>query len=558
MCSAVLRGVPRLRAWTGLGLGSHGSCAVARHGSARGSSAQNMHAASEPILGALRPREVEDEAKYSVNRELTLSRPTIERTVMIIRHAPALFLLTFGTGCAADPSSSHDAGSPQDAEPISGHDADVSPDAQVLDAEPSLDATTPEDDRLPVHGYRVVEGDRVLLWRTDTPGEPVGDFMDLDGDGRRDILELWRTRPAPSRLVVRSGRDGQELRRFELPVARSGAVASPAAAWAVPDLDGDEIPDLVVRAHVDEGLDEDRPVSSEDRLEFLFGLSGLDGRRLWELSGAPGSAFTNVQSVADLDADGIPDLLVTIVPDAVTTERAHVRVMSGHDGSTVLTLAPPIDHAWLLQSAWAIESDPMTLVAGVSEPESVAGRFALTVWTASSTTPRWSHVEDYGFGAKLGGLIDVNGDGTPDPILVITERPIGASAEVPWGLVMSFDGTSGQLLWSSESRNVLEGRLGTGFAVAPDLNQDGSSELLAGTSQAQVADSPSHFVILDGTTGRYLAEVVYEYFRTFPEMCRFGERLSAFDDPTARGGVGVAVTHWQAGRQLLAAWSCRP
>lgn len=156
--------------------------------------------------------------------------------------------------------------------------------------------------------------------------------------------------------------------------------------------------------------------------------------------------------------------------------------------------------------------------------------------------------------------------GTLDPIVVITGRHVGARTEddsdaghpVTWGVLMAFDGTSGEFLWRTRARNVLEGGLDTGLSVALDLNQDGQSAILAGTSLARVADSPGHLVILDGATGDYLAEVVYEYLRTFPEMCRFGERLSAFDEPTDRRGVGVAVSHRQADRQLLTAWSCRP
>ncbi len=169
-----------------------------------------------------------------------------------------------------------------------------------------------------------------------TRGGTDGVLVDLDRDGRLDVLVTSRSREDPVDVIAIDGASGERLwkRTFdgrtetavcdvggdgmpdvaaacgrELVVldGATGATAETAplpgtiGALAVGGLDGDGVPDLVYTAGV-------------ERDEHLVALSGEDLSEIWSIEAAPGAGrfaegFGRL-ALADLDGDAIDEVLV--------------------------------------------------------------------------------------------------------------------------------------------------------------------------------------------------------------------------------------------------------
>lgn len=108
------------------------------------------------------------------------------------------------------------------------------------------------------------------------------------------------------------------------------------------------------------------------------------------------------------------------------------------------------------------------------------------------------------FGFAASGLTDVNGDGAGD-ILVGTESEDPGSSPSRAGRAYVFSGSSGELLHELISPNEQSaGEFGQSLSGIPDVNGDGTGDLLVGANQETTGGGPSwagRAYIFDGSTG---------------------------------------------------------
>jgi hypothetical protein len=197
-----------------------------------------------------------------------------------------------------------------------------------------------------------------VIWRTRVP-EPMGEMnvrilgteTDFDADGVPDVLlapaanARHSHRWTPFHLF--SGRDGRLIWSAHLTIHN---VANPLLLNEFQDLNGDDVPDVILATTMDYRWEKARVShSSTDGNLWLVALSGLDGTVLWErpLSGVAedGSLTMNSDSMrfkvgemrasfGDLDRDGVPDLILPAeIPGEVM--RFEIRAVSGRTGNTL-------------------------------------------------------------------------------------------------------------------------------------------------------------------------------------------------------------------------------
>lgn len=122
---------------------------------------------------------------------------------------------------------------------------------------------------------------------------------DLDGDGLLDVMIRLRMYPPSYTLIAKKISDGTHL--WEESNTESDAYME---AWAVADLDGDSLPDVLVQT---------KGGSGSDRVFSWIAKKGSDGTHLWQEVVSGDDAYTDMQAegvAADFDGDGLPDVLV--------------------------------------------------------------------------------------------------------------------------------------------------------------------------------------------------------------------------------------------------------
>ena len=218
---------------------------------------------------------------------------------------------------------------------------------------------------------------------------------DMDGDGSPDLLLRSTTGGAGGFVVVqvRSGADGVVLVQVD-DEPNAHAVA------ALTDVDGDGSRDLVIGTpSADTG-----PTLNAGRVAVY---SGADGSLLYALYGAwqDGFAGYTVADLGDVDGDGYGDFAFN---DQLDTGVPLVRVVSGHDGQTVLTF-----DAIERPSVWAVDD-----LDGDGRPElAMCGSFlepGLAHLRIVSTATWEELLVIPGASDKPIRVGDVDGDGRPD------------------------------------------------------------------------------------------------------------------------------------------------
>jgi hypothetical protein len=156
-----------------------------------------------------------------------------------------------------------------------------------------------------------------------TATDRVGPAGDVDLDGAADVL-LTNLDRGP--VHVYSGKTGKLLYDLALPTGTRNWTA----AGATGDVDGDGHPDLVAAR-----FDARTPADE------LHVFSGANGSQLSVHTYAVNAAFETLDATADLDGDGVFDVLAG-APDANASSSSdqlgQVDVLSGADGSTLATI----------------------------------------------------------------------------------------------------------------------------------------------------------------------------------------------------------------------------
>jgi FG-GAP-like repeat/FG-GAP repeat len=200
--------------------------------------------------------------------------------------------------------------------------------------------------------------------RGDLFGDGTARTGDLNGDGVDDLIVGASGMAAgQGAAYVYSGRTGTQL--FRIRGERGNAAFGQFFVAGVGDLNGDGVPDVYVG---DYGSNNAGQAGG-----FAAVYSGVDGSRLHAWRGAAGEGMGPGRSAADVNGDGVPDIIVgTYTSSDGAPAAGKVQVFSGATGARLRTI--------------------------------------------TSTTPQ----ENLGFDAV--GIGDTNGNGTPDLLISAANR----------------------------------------------------------------------------------------------------------------------------------------
>ncbi len=372
--------------------------------------------------------------------------------------------------------------------------------------------------------------------RGGTPSAMVGAALaspgDVDGDGWPDFVLGGR-----DLVEVRSGADGSLL----YGVAGAGGDDFGFSLAPLGDVDLDGFPDFAVGA----------PHLTTPGAGVVVVISGASGSPIYSLAGAPsGDRFGfAVASAGDLNGDGIQDLLVGS-PGAGTPGAAagRVDVIDGVTGVVVATLPGLAQNANLgesLVSVGDLDGDGVPewaagapggnaspggfFLDGTGEVVLVSGATTSILTTLSGDAPQDA------FGAALGALGDVDGDGTAD----LAVGAPGHDGGLPNAGALRFFslGGAGSVLITSFGSSVNEG-FGASVVLVGDQDGNGLPEVAAGAPQAPgggIARGEVRLVdVLTGQVSRTISGA--------SDFSRFGTALASGFDLDGDG-----VWEWAAG-----------
>jgi len=241
------------------------------------------------------------------------------------------------------------------------------------------------------------------------------------------------------------------------------------------DLNGDGVPDLAVAAPFQDG-DFDSTETSYGKPQNVGKIFLLDGVNLSILNELTDPEFEQIQpkhfggqmgasmaSVADLNGDGVAELLVGVPRHDVNLEGKRDFVNAG-------------------------------------EAFVFSGKDGALIFTLTDSTPE----EDGRLGAAVAGLGDVDADGVPDLLVGVPGKNIeGNESLVEVGLAYVFSGKSGQLIRTlNHPAPTVGAEFGFAVANAGDIDKDGVSDILIG------APGEGHAYVFSGKTGGLLFNLV--------------------------------------------------
>jgi len=296
-----------------------------------------------------------------------------------------------------------------------------------------------------------------------------------------------------------------------------------AAVARIGDVDGDGIEDLAIGAP-----GTSQPAALEAGSVVV--LSGADRSvhcRVVDPAGGPNERLGfSVAALDDMTGDGVPDLVA-----GAPGGQGRVVIISGADCAIVRSCR---DSVLIQRTTGPIQSNlhPSTVVAagdanGDGVPDILAGdptalngnQFVLTLGNGRVVlfsgincsvirrfTPLNLGPDNVRFGASLGNLGDLTGDGVDDLAIGSLLSPDVTNAG--YGRISIYSGSNGSLLRTAGdfSPEALFGGLGSALAVMPDLNGDGVPDLAAGEPQGDAGGlaNTGAVVLFSGADGAVL------------------------------------------------------
>jgi len=300
---------------------------------------------------------------------------------------------------------------------------------------------------------------------------------DANGDGVGDLVLLSRftiaASPATNPTVyVVSGATGLLLYTLDLAVGPWEALRS---VTALHDLDGDGVRDFAV------GMYACGPGLGTHQYGRVEVRSGADGALIHTWCGdLDGDDFgAQVLDPGDLDGDGVGDVLVSATQDNVFTPGfdGYVRIYSGLSGLEILTVTSDVAGA---NPAWACSVDVLGDLDGDGRNDLLVGArqavYPDNQWLGAAlvysgldghrlleiTGPE--HYEQ--FGTVVAGPGDLDGDGTPD--ILVVDRP--SAPQTP--TLYAYSGADAGLLFTLDDPDPWNDGIDRGLEILGDVNGD--------------------------------------------------------------------------------------
>ena len=332
----------------------------------------------------------------------------------------------------------------------------------------------------------------------DNFGEVIAVLGDVDLDGVPDILtsdffnETVNGNPGQGQVYLFSGATGSLLRTLNDPEPQIDAGFGSELASAG-DLTGDGIPDVLVGAYLQNSAQ-----GSQQGAVFVF--NGATGSLLLTLNNPDPPEFepsfsAGLVSAGDINGDTIPDIAVGA--PGTNDSKGRVFIFSGTNGVLLRTLnnpSPPnlgFGNFGQAVASADIDGDGVPdLLIGASGNDPDGQVFIFSGATGSLLRPISNPLpqNDIGslFGVSLGFMDDVSGDGVPDVLVGAPSVQVNGKTH---GRVYVFNGASGTLLATLENPTTPTVSSGFGRAVNSigDVNSDGISDVVVGTGLLDVA-----------------------------------------------------------------------
>jgi outer membrane protein assembly factor BamB len=281
---------------------------------------------------------------------------------------------------------------------------------------------------------------------------------DLNGDGVKDIV--IGTGGGNEHVYAIDGRTGRMIWTFGTDHPDSFSLGDITAVDVSTDYTGDGKPDVIAAA----AATESGGVGGR-RSAYLF--NGTNGQIIWQ---APLPGFTHgVTAIGDISGDGLPDVI-----GAVGEPSYKMTAFNGLNGALLWDFT--------VTSASGGGKEVMAFPVTGQSPDVILGAFWGPIYRVDgeSGTQVWSHTTGSGV-MQLKRLRDVTGDGV-DEIL----------AALLGGGALCLNGATGATVWSLPTGNTM------GITPVPDLNGDGIDEVA-------IADQDQGALIVRGNNGQQLA-----------------------------------------------------